>query len=189
MATPPPSTTPSSSHLLTVKLTHDNFLLWKAQIIPYFKRQNLFGFLDGSHPAPPPLYSITNTPSSAFLTWQQHDQSIISILNTCLSKNLISHVLSATTSYEIWLILDDLFVAKTQAHTMQLHYQIATLKKGSKFIADYYQQAKLLCYTLSMTRKTLSSFITYLLAGLGFDYELVVTSITVCRSLHPTPGV
>lgn len=152
-----PSPIPSSAHRLTIKLTQDNFFLWKAQIIPYFKGHNVFGFLDDSHPAPPPLDSITNNPSPAFLAWQQQDQSIISILIASLSENLISHILNATTSCEIWLILDDLFVAKTQARSMQLHYQLATLKKGSDSIADYYQHTKLICDTLAMIGKTLSS--------------------------------
>lgn len=115
MATPP-SPMPSSSHLLIVKLTHNNFLLWKAWITLYFKGQNLYNFFDGSHYAPSPIDSTTNKPSFAFLTWQQQDQSIISILFASLSENLISHVLGATTSYEIWLILDDLFAAKKLKH-------------------------------------------------------------------------
>ena len=43
------TTVPTSSlitnlpHLVTVKLTRDNFLLWKAQIVPYLKGQKVFG--------------------------------------------------------------------------------------------------------------------------------------------------
>ena len=53
-----PSTTKSSQslspiqHLITIKLNRDNYLLWRAQITPYFKGQHLFGFLDGTQPAP-----------------------------------------------------------------------------------------------------------------------------------------
>lgn len=72
---------------------------------------------------------------------------------------------------------------------MQLHYQLATLKNGSKSIANYYQQAKLLSDTLAMIGKTLSppEFITYLLAGLNSNYESVVTSITT-RANPLTPS-
>ena len=50
-----PSTTTSShslspiQHLITIKLNRDNYLLWKAQIIPYLKGLHLFGFIDGTH--------------------------------------------------------------------------------------------------------------------------------------------
>ena len=43
---------PVVHHLVTIKLNRDNYLLWKAQIIPYLRGQHLFGFLDSSRPAP-----------------------------------------------------------------------------------------------------------------------------------------
>ena len=39
-------------HLITIKLNRDNYLLWKAQIVPYLKGQHLFGFIDGSQNRP-----------------------------------------------------------------------------------------------------------------------------------------
>lgn len=88
--------------------------------------------------------------------------------------------MEATSAREIWIILDELFTATSQGRTMQLHFQLATLKKESDTTAAYYQPAKLLRDTLAASRKTLTSleFITFLLAGLGTDYESVVTSIT-----------
>jgi hypothetical protein len=44
----------------TVKLNHDNFLLWKAQLIPYCRGQDLFGYIDGSIPKPPKIISGTH---------------------------------------------------------------------------------------------------------------------------------
>ena len=35
-------------NIVTVKLNHDNFLLWKAQIIPYMRGHRVFGFIDGT---------------------------------------------------------------------------------------------------------------------------------------------
>uniref|UniRef100_A0A2N9HHK9 Reverse transcriptase Ty1/copia-type domain-containing protein n=1 Tax=Fagus sylvatica TaxID=28930 RepID=A0A2N9HHK9_FAGSY len=53
------NTTPTSliqvHHLITIKLTRDNYLLWKAHIVPYLKGQHLYGFLDGSRPTPLPV--------------------------------------------------------------------------------------------------------------------------------------
>lgn len=90
---------PISSYLVIVKLTHDNFLLWKAQITSYFRGQNLFDFLDGSTLVPP--------------SWQQQDQAITSLLFSSLSETLIAHVIFATTSHKMWLVLEELFVAKS----------------------------------------------------------------------------
>ena len=45
-------------HLITIKLTKDNYLLWRAQIVPYLRGQHLYGFLDGSTVAPLPTISL-----------------------------------------------------------------------------------------------------------------------------------
>ena len=54
----------SMPYITTVKLNHDNFLLWKAQLVPYFRGQDLFGYLDGSIPKPPKIISVTNSETS-----------------------------------------------------------------------------------------------------------------------------
>jgi len=48
----------------TVKLNHDNFLLLKAQLIPYFRGQDLFGYIDGSIPKPPKIISVSHPETS-----------------------------------------------------------------------------------------------------------------------------
>lgn len=40
------------SHPISEKLTRENFLLWKAQVVPAMKGTQLFGYLDGSTKAP-----------------------------------------------------------------------------------------------------------------------------------------
>jgi hypothetical protein len=55
---PPSPHLPVVHHLVTIKLNRDNYLLWKAQIVPYLRGQHLFGFLDGSRPAPPQILTV-----------------------------------------------------------------------------------------------------------------------------------
>lgn len=104
----------------------------------------------------------------------------MSILFSSLSETLIVYVIVTMSFCDIWLVLDKLFAAKSQARIMQVQYKLAMLKKGSDSISNYYQKAKLLCDTLVVAGKSLSTieFITYLLAGLGIDFESAVTSIT-----------
>jgi hypothetical protein len=33
-------------HLVIVKLTHDNYLLWKTQLVPHFRGPKVFGYVD-----------------------------------------------------------------------------------------------------------------------------------------------
>lgn len=76
--------------------------------------------------------------------------------------------------------MEDLFSAKSQTCLMHNHFQLATHKKGFQSIPDYYYKAKLLHDNLTAIGKLLSNskFITFLLAGLGSDFESVITSIT-----------
>lgn len=49
-APPPPlnsSIVTSTSHFVTLKLTINNYLLWRAQIIPFLKGHQLYGYVDG----------------------------------------------------------------------------------------------------------------------------------------------
>jgi len=62
-----PSSSPSLSlntmvHMLTIKQTSSNYLLWRNQFIPLLTSHDLFGFLDGSIAVP--SLQITGTDGS-----------------------------------------------------------------------------------------------------------------------------
>ena len=83
--------TPVNIHsLVTIKLTKDNYLLWKAQIEPYLRGQRLFGYVDGSITQPPthiinPAAATSETAPSQILNpsytvWFDQDQVVLSTL-------------------------------------------------------------------------------------------------------------
>ena len=102
----------SVHHLITIKLTRDNYLLWKAQIVPYLKGQHLFGFIDGTQPPPPQFLPLSTTESSQprpnpdFLQCQSQDQLILSALISSLSENILAYVVKCSTLYEVWNTLE-----------------------------------------------------------------------------------
>ena len=63
---------------------------------------------------------------------------------------------------------------------MQIHYQLATLKKGNSSIADYIHKFTTLVDTLAATAHALNDFEinSFLLASLGSEYDSFVTSVT-----------
>ncbi|KAA8546539.1 hypothetical protein F0562_002722 [Nyssa sinensis] len=103
-----------------------------------------------------------------------------SAINSSLTNTMLAQVLDCNTSHEIWNTLSSLFSACSFAHFMQTQFQLATLKKGSETISEYFHKATALSSTLSAACHPLSpsEFNVYLLAGLGSDYESIVTSIT-----------
>uniref|UniRef100_A0A2N9EFQ8 Retrotransposon Copia-like N-terminal domain-containing protein n=1 Tax=Fagus sylvatica TaxID=28930 RepID=A0A2N9EFQ8_FAGSY len=150
-------------HLITIKLNRDNYLLWKAQIVPYLKGQHLFGFIDGSLPSPPSILSLPSTDvaqpllNPAFLTWQSQDQMILSALISSLFETILAYMVKCTTS----------------------RVKSGLPLSGDSSIADYYHCFTHLIDTLVAIDQPLPHHksLSFLLAGLGADYDSLVTSV------------
>ncbi|KAJ0100797.1 hypothetical protein Patl1_04832 [Pistacia atlantica] len=172
-------------HFITIKLTKDNYLLWQAQLIPYLRGQNLFGYLDGSIPCPPiTIPSSTNTsihiPNPEYMHWSQQDQIILSAILSSLTKSLLTQIIGLTTSRDFWLALEKTFSSTSSAQILSIRFQLSTLKKASLIITDYFTKVKHISDTLSAISHPLSSseITSYLLAGLPSSYDSLVTVIT-----------
>jgi hypothetical protein len=63
---------------------------------------------------------------------------------------------------------------------MQVHFQLATLKKGNSSVTDYFHKMKTLIDTLAAYGQPLNDFetVSFLLAGLGLEFDHLVTSVT-----------
>ncbi len=184
-ATPSSSLITNLPHLVTVKLTRDNYLLWKAQIVSYLKGQNVFGYVDGSISIPPQAIPASSDgsitiPNPAFLTWVQQDQIILSALISSLTESLIAQVVGYFTSREVWMALEHLFASHSRARIMQMHFQLATLKKAGSSIGDYYQKFKSLSDNLDAAGQPFNDYesTSFLLFGLGTDFDSVVASFS-----------
>lgn len=84
-----------------------------------------------------------------------------------------------TTSHEVWTTLQNLFLAQSLTHVMQMRYQLVSLKKAAGTITKYFHKAKTLAACLGAAGKTLSpsEFSVYILVGLSTDYDSLVTSL------------
>ncbi len=135
-----PTTSPYSlspiHHLITIKLTRDNYLLWKAQIVPYLKGNHLFGFIDGTRTPPPEFLPPSTTepnlslPNPDFLFWQTQDQLILSALISSLSENILAYVVKCSTSHEVWNTLERMFNAHSRARIYEYSLPISHIKEG-----------------------------------------------------------
>ncbi|KAA8546242.1 hypothetical protein F0562_003019 [Nyssa sinensis] len=109
-----PPTSLTTHPFISIKLSRDNYLLWRAQIVPYLKGTHLFGYVDGTLPAPPTHISSTENnqahslPNPAFHSWHLQDQLILSALISSLTEIFLSHVVKCTTSRDVWLALERL---------------------------------------------------------------------------------
>lgn len=86
---------PSLSHTISVKLTLNNDLLWKIQLVPYLHGQRLYKFIDGTCPARKPEPK-DHTSNPAYDLWIQQDQLVMSVLISSLPGPLMGQVVGCT---------------------------------------------------------------------------------------------
>ncbi|RVW23157.1 hypothetical protein CK203_102995 [Vitis vinifera] len=62
-------------HIITIKISSSNYLLWKSQLLPLLESQDLLGYVDGTL-VPPPCFEPTTstTLNTKYLTWKAADQ-------------------------------------------------------------------------------------------------------------------
>jgi hypothetical protein len=173
-------------HAVTIRLNKSNYMLWRAQLLPYLRSAKLIGFIDGTNPAPPQLVAASRAdgaaqiPNPAYDRWFDQDQQLLSGLLSSMTEDLLLDVMSAKTAKEAWDTLHCMFSSAVRARAVQVRIDLATMKKRDMSAADYFRKIKSLAYELAAADTPLSNdeIIAYLLAGLEFDYDSFVTSMT-----------
>ncbi|KAL6650072.1 hypothetical protein ACP70R_014296 [Stipagrostis hirtigluma subsp. patula] len=182
----PSISVPSIGNAITVRLSRDNFFLWKAQATPVLRAQQLFGFVDGSVEAPSKLITegtgdaARQVPNPAYLRWFTQDQLVLSALVSSMNEDMLGQMTQYTTARDVWTALHAMFSAQNRAQIMQLRYQLSNTKKKDMTAAAYFQKMKGLADTMASIGNPLSDeeVLGYMLAGLGADFEPLVATIT-----------
>ena len=124
-----PATVPTLSNLpfiITIKLHSSNYLVWKAQAVPYFRGHDLYGYLDGTISIPPKEIDISDSttglsqtlPNPLYHQWLRQDSLILATINSFLTEDVLTQVISYTTSREVWLALENNFSSLSHAKVM-----------------------------------------------------------------------
>jgi hypothetical protein len=67
-------------HVVTIRLKKTNYLLWRAQLLPYLRSTDLMGFLDGTNAAPEQKILASSVVDAALIdnpdyaSWYNKDQ-------------------------------------------------------------------------------------------------------------------
>ncbi|CAL9029522.1 unnamed protein product, partial [Prunus brigantina] len=179
----PPIQAQHVPNILSLKLTRDNYLLWKNLFLPVLQNYDMSGIIDGTEPCPPQFISSpdnTLTPNPAF-TNRTKDLSCKIWINSALFDTVLSYIVGATSSRDLWLNLEKRFAALTRSHLLQLKAHLQTIKKGSLTMLEYIQQIKTIADSLAAAGSPLanSDFITHILQGLPTEYDALSTFIRV----------
>ncbi|KAK1614057.1 hypothetical protein QYE76_019574 [Lolium multiflorum] len=180
----------------TVKLSPENYLLWRAQVLPVIKSHLLLGYVNDRLPCPAQLIpnpkagdagASAEIPNPAYQAWMQQDQAILSFILFNASEGVVGMLMTTITSREAWTTLENSFAAQSTARSMQLRFQLSRIKKLDAPMSSYFNRVKTLADILAGIGKPLEDeeIISYLLAGLDSDYDPLVEVVTARTTPMP----
>ncbi|KAL6327530.1 hypothetical protein AAG906_021620 [Vitis piasezkii] len=133
-------------HMVTIKLSSSNYLLWKSQLLPLLESQGLLGHADGSL-EPPPLFDppTSQTPNTKHLAWKATDQHLLNLLISSLIEEAMVEAVGLSTSREVWTALENTFSHHSKAREMHLKDDLQLMKRGTRPVTAYTRAFKALC--------------------------------------------
>ncbi|KAK0588878.1 hypothetical protein LWI29_006567 [Acer saccharum] len=157
---------------LTVKLSHNNYLLWRQQVLAGIKGNRLSCYID-STVTPPNKLNVDGSVNERFLDWEQQDQILLCWILSSISQEILPELVGCSTSCEAWKTIEKRFTSQSKANVMQLKLQLQTLKKGGSTMSEYIMKKKCVFDALSHTGYGISDEdkIMYVLSGLGPKYH------------------
>jgi hypothetical protein len=137
------------------------------------------GYVDGSFACPEPHIIVSHAggmhqqPNPAYQHWIQQDQAILSAFVSSMNESIVGMVMFSATTRVAWETLSGVFASTSIARSSGIRKQMAELKKDNKTITVYFHKMKALSDSLTSIGMPLrdEEFISYILAGLGEEYD------------------
>ena len=137
---------------VNVKLDDANYLNWNFQMKLLLESNDIYGFVDGSHPCPAPLNefgtNISNSTSSSgidcddMLIWRMHDRALMQLITATLSPVAMSCAIGSGSSKELWLRLKKQFSTVSKTSIFQMKSNLQNIRKGMDTISQYLLKIK-----------------------------------------------
>ena len=169
------------------KLGRDNFLLWKATVLPPIHGAQLDGYLEGTLEAPAKTLEVqkadksgTETvPNPEYARWIAQDQQVLGSLLTSLSCEVLTQVVSMKTSAQVWSALEEMYSSVSRSRIIQLRTLFAGTRKNEMTATAYFTKMRGIADELTAAGKKMEDddLISQILAGLDAEYNPFVSSI------------
>lgn len=171
---------------VTEKLGKNNYLLWKAQVLPAVRGAQMFGYLDGTVVIPPQEVNvkdgdkIAKGPNPEYAQWVAADQQVLGYMMSSLSRDVLAQVVTVSTAAQLWKALEEMFSSRIRARAINTRIALSTTKKGNMTVNEYITKMKALGDEVAAAGKPLDDedMVSYILAGLDADFEPVVSALT-----------
>ncbi|TXG48382.1 hypothetical protein EZV62_027676 [Acer yangbiense] len=172
----------------SVKLNHENYLLWKNLVLPVIRGNRMEGYITGAKKCPPE-FIITDLEQEADETleenpeyedWIVHDQILLGWLYNSMEPDVASEVIGSETSKDLWESINTLFGLKTKSNIAYYKREFQKLQKGGMKMSDYLKAAKKLADNLALAGRPvpLEDLVSQVLDGLdSVEYNPLVCQI------------
>jgi len=155
-------------HLLHIKLTPTNYIVWKMQFVPILNCFSLQALIDPAVPSPTPSPTCP-----IYQAWWRRDQLLVSWIISSLSEEVLPSIIGLNNAAEIWSSLAASYGRPSQSRVLQLQMHLQNNKQGDEDVARYLRRTKLIADELSAA---------------GAPVSLPVFNASVFNNLHPDFG-
>lgn len=161
----------------------------------FLRGQGLLSYVDGELLCPPAIIhavtpfsdtassatTSTTMPNLAHAAWIQQDQSILSLLISSLSDEVIYLDVGRNTSRDILLSITTTLDSSTCARCLNLLGQFQSLYQGNSSLVEYLGKAQLIVEGLALAGRPLSldEQNLYVFKGLRLEFRSMAVSLTV----------
>lgn len=89
-------------HMVSIKLSSSNYLLWKSQLLPLLEIQDLLSHVDETlQPSQQFDREGSKMPNIKHLAWKNTDQLLLSLLLSSLTEEAMAEAVGLSTSREV----------------------------------------------------------------------------------------
>ncbi|PKU85370.1 Retrovirus-related Pol polyprotein from transposon TNT 1-94 [Dendrobium catenatum] len=169
-------------HLIPTQLSHDNFAIWKSQLIKLFKANGFSHFLDSSIVPPAthlPPQNGTSRPNPAYNQWSLTDQNLAAAICSTISTSILPYVLNLESTSQIWQALETRFQSSNRSRVIQLKNELHNISMKNSTMTQYLSNIKTIVDQISAAGAVLDTedILLYILNGLPPSYQSFKTSI------------
>ncbi|KAG8493478.1 hypothetical protein CXB51_010891 [Gossypium anomalum] len=162
----------------TIKLADHNFLLWKHHLLLILEGYGLEGFVLGTVPSPSPFIVGSDGQQHenlAFLVHKKQDKFLASWLLSTVTDDILAHVTTAKTSFDIWTTIERRFSAKSTIKVLSMRHALYSLKKANLSVKEYVSKVKHLSDNLTAAGSFVyeQEQVSVILAGLSLEFESI----------------
>jgi hypothetical protein len=161
----------------------------KAQVLVVLHGAQLAGFLDGTNPASAEKIMIKiqkekaedveEVSNPAYAVWSTQEQQVLNYLLASVSHDVLIQVAALPSVVAVWKHIETSFTSQSRARVINTRMALVTTQKGSSMVPEYISKMKMLADDMALAGTKLDDeeLCSYILAGLNFEYNSLVSSI------------